>query len=190
MAYLDLRTLPPALQEALNRRLDNDESRRRAVLAPAAANRCASIWRDGLYAWRSWKHWGNRGAWFRPPGTSAMLRQQDEAFFTTRLDHNRPDSPSIFSPELPFFPCALTDARTVLRSPFPGAFSDAEFWAYTMQACAGDPIRAEQVLRGWADELIGLQQGPFGRWRYALRKPAVLDEMWYRHTMRNEGAYS
>lgn len=185
MAYLDLSTLPPALQDALHRHLDNDESRRRAVLAPAASMRCASVWRDGLYAWRPW------GGWFRPPGTSAILRMQDEAFFAMRLDSTREGSPSIFSPDLPFFPCALTDAKTVLRSPFPEAFSDAEFWAYATQAFQGDACRAEAALRGWAKELASLKaHGVLGRWRYALRKPDVLADIWYRHTMSQEGAYS
>lgn len=184
MAYLDLSQLPTSLRALLERKLDNDESRRRALLAPDASCFWAVTWPHGLYPWRP----ASRLLYL--PGTLHDLRIQYEGFLGSRLFQPDPDSPSIFHPDLPFFPTPLTEVKTALRSPFPEAFTDAEFWAYTMQACYGDAQRAESKLRGWAKDLGKRRHGMLGWARFHWYKRGLMPEIWYRHQMSEEGAYS
>ena len=110
MTLLNLQSLPPALQASLQRHFDNDESRRRAVLAPWAEAGFSTIYLHGTWAWSPWQSFWRR-SWAHD------IRQQSEnAFFT--ITQNIPSEgpgrepppaaprhPSASStPACPFFP--------------------------------------------------------------------------------------
>lgn len=67
----------------------------------------------------------------------------------------------LFDPGQPFFETPWTRAGALLRSPAPEAFSDAEFWAITMQLFGGDVEAAAAQARQWASDLA--RRGIAGR---------------------------
>ncbi len=142
MANLDLQALPMALRAALDASFDDDESKRRAVLAPWADAGYVSIFSDGLDAWQEDRAWLlRRGA--REAKRERLVRE----FFSQRVQTVDGSNPSIFDRNLPFFPTRLCEARAVLRSPCPQWICDAEFWALTMQCVDGDAHAAAIELR-------------------------------------------
>ncbi len=147
---LDLGSLPAALQTPLVRLLPCDESRRRAVLAPWLAVFGEPVI-DHPWPWEPLKR-------FWREADAAQVRARFEAYLCRTLHPGAARSLSIFDPGLPFFPCALTQATHTWRSPWPGVFTNAEYWAITMQLFNGDPAHADELLQGWV-----LREGPHGR---------------------------
>jgi hypothetical protein len=135
---LELSTLPEALRAALDASFDNDESRRRAVLAPWSLCGYQTIHGDRLREWRG-------GFW-----RASALRRESEIvsneFFALRCKFFDDTSLSIFDPSLPFFETPLTQVEACVRSPHPKWMSDAEFWAFAYQSCDADVDAARVEL--------------------------------------------
>ncbi len=101
---LDLNALPTALRASLAASLDNDESRRRAVLAPWAEAGYAVIYPDRLHAWR--------GGFWRAGAVRRESGSVMRGFFGLRRRFFDALSESIFDARLPFFATTLTPAST------------------------------------------------------------------------------
>ena len=183
MALLDLTSLPPALRATLDRHFTDDEARRRALLAPWCDDGFRSVWPDLMPAWA-----GTSGS-----AKDARVRTQREAFFGLRLVEGRHAQAhpgrSIFDPSLPFFATPLAQPATRLVSPWPDAFSDAEYWAIVMQLYDGDEPAARGQLAGVAQRLRG-DGGLWSRWRQAARRERELAELVYRRRAFLAGDYA
>ncbi|CBL45580.1 Hypothetical protein HDN1F_19970 [gamma proteobacterium HdN1] len=114
---LDLNTLPGPLQEMLDRYFDNDESKRRAVLAPWCDSGCYAIGED-LFAWKTTRFGAMR--------------------VRTAVDNVFKRYANILQSEKPFFPTDKTIVTTEMRSAFPDVLTDAQYWAFVMQMCCED----------------------------------------------------
>ena len=153
MPFLDLNALPPALQASLGRIFDNDESRRRALLAPWAAAGFSAIHDGGEWAWDPWR------SFWRRKWASDIRRSREDEFFALQQDAPDqsaaapPPAPalqvSIFDPSLPFFPTPLTEVRETMLSPWPDVITHAEFWAFAAQFWSGDAKYAASRLEGY-----------------------------------------
>ena len=153
MPFLDLHTLPPALQASLNRLFDNNESRRRAVLAPWVRAGFTSICPDAEWAWDPWR------SFWRRKWAKGIRAQSEDEFFALQQDapyQGMGEPPpaaqpqiSIFAPSLPFFPTPLTEVRETMLSPWPDVITHAEFWAYAAQFWSGDAKYAASRLDGY-----------------------------------------
>lgn len=146
MAYLDLGTLPRALRKTLDQHFDNDESKRRAVLAPWSKAEFKCLWPDEMHHWGIWRKWILRSS------RSRRLRMRYETAFFKMVLHDMSNSGSIFSPEQPFFPTPLTNVGEAMRSPF-DEVSDSEFWAMTMQIGSGNAQWIAEQIRRWLPQL-------------------------------------
>ena len=194
MPFLDLHTLPPALQASLSRLFDNDESRRRALLAPWAAAGFSAIHNAGEWAWDPW-----RCFWRRNWARDIRCSREDE-FFALQQDapyQGMGEPPpaaqpqiSIFDPSLPFFPTPLTEVRETMLSPWPDVITHAEFWAFAAQLSNGNARSAASELEGYVPSLrkamhpTGLQ-----RLRPWARSAIWRDIVW-RTEMANTGMFS
>lgn len=157
MPFLDLNALPPALQASLNRLFDNDESRRRAVLAPWARAGFNVIHDGGEWAWDPWR------SFWRRKWASDIRRSREDEFFALQQDAPDqsaaapPPAPalqvSIFDPSLPFFSTPLTEVRETMLSPWPDVITHAEFWAFAAQFCKGDAEFAAGELEHYLPRL-------------------------------------
>ena len=156
MADLDLQALPPELQAALERVWPGcPEAQRRAVLGPILNMGWVTVWPDITWPWQPPKRWWR-------PGSGREWREGFEAYFGATC-HNVlvPAGPRLFDPDQPFFDTPWTQARVLLRSPAPEAFTDAEFWAITTQLFGGDAEGAASQVKRWAASLAA--RGIIGR---------------------------
>lgn len=182
MAYLDLKKLPAELQATLDRHFDNDESKRRAVLAPWVATVCSTVIDQALWAWQpSSRFWRRKWA--------AEVRKDREEFFAMRVGIAE-DAPSMFDPPLPFFPTPLTHVTETITSPWPDVLSDAEYWAFVMQLHDGDKEWAFRRISRWIARLSEAVH-PHGlkRLRFWHTKAAVIRNMEYLMHSENVGDY-
>ncbi|MBI3101587.1 MAG: hypothetical protein HYY98_08560 [Burkholderiales bacterium] len=194
MPFLDLNALPPALQASLGRIFDNDESRRRAVLAPWARAGFTSICPDAEWAWDPWR------SFWRRKWAKGIRAQSENEFFALQQDapyQGIGEPPpaaqpqvSIFDPSLPFFPTPLTDVRETMLSPWPDVITHAEFWAFAAQLSKGNAASTASTLECYLPRLrkvthpTGLQ-----RLRPWARSAAWRDIVW-RTEMANTGMFS
>lgn len=186
MTYLDLKQLPRELQGALNKHLDNDESKRRAVLAPICSAACEAIVSENgsaLWAWTPLKRFWRR-QWARD------IRNSREQFFTLHVG-DLSNLPSLFDPDLPFFPTPLTNVTKPMVSPWPDVLSDAEYWAFVMQLHDGDEAWARNRLGGWIPHLREVAH-PHGMKRlfFWRSKSAILSDLHWRMSAQNVGDYT
>jgi hypothetical protein len=183
MAYLDLNTLPRTLRKVLDQHFDNDESKRRAVLAPSVGH-CESIIGNGLWAWSPLRYFWRRKR-------ARLIRESREKFFKLVVNDREPGSPSIFAPDQPFFPTPLTKVTVEVRSPYPDVLSDAEFWAFMMQLHMGNEAVAANQLRGWAnnDLRAALNRRGLQRLCFWKSKAAVIRNMVWKMSAANRGDY-
>lgn len=168
MPELDLHSLPPELQAALERVWPGcPEAQRRAVLGPWCNRAWATVWPDNTWPWQAGRRWWR-------PGSARQWREGFEAFFGAPC-HNElePVATRLFDPDQPFFETPWTQARVILRSPAPEAFTDAEFWAVTTQLFGGNAERASSQVQGWARSLAerGIQGRGYRRdgWWHEMR---------------------
>ncbi len=192
--FLDLHTLPPALQASLSRLFDNDESRRRAVLAPWVRAGFTSICPDAEWAWDPWR------SFWRHKWAKGIRAQSEDEFFALQQDapyQGMGEPPpaaqpqiSIFDPSLPFFPTPLTEVRETMLSPWPDVITHAEFWAFAAQLSKGNAASTARTLECYLPRLrkamhpTGLQ-----RLRPWARSAAWRDIVW-RTEMANTGMFS
>ncbi len=166
-SLLDLTSLPSALQASLQRHLPCEASRRRATLAPWLAMH-GDVVLQHTWPWEPLKR-------FWREAEAAHVRTQFDVFLRSKVNPLEQQARSIFDPSLPFYPCACVSAEQTLHSPWPEVFSDAEFWALTMQLYGGDPSHAQEVLQGWVlresahGRLVGKSLSTAER-RHLLRK--------------------
>lgn len=149
MADLDLQALPPELQAALERVWPGcPEAQRRAVLGPWLNMGWVTVWPDNTWPWQPARRWWRSGS-------ARKWRDSFQAYFGSQ-GHNVlvPVGPRLFDSDQPFFDTPWTQARVVLRSPAPEAFTDAEFWALTTQLFGGDAEQAAWQVKGWARDLV------------------------------------
>lgn len=142
---LDLTTLPPGLQAALEQAWPGcPEAQRRAVLAPHGL-RGRSVWPDHLWPWQPARHWWR-------PGRARECREGEAEFFAAHVSDVRgaPYPPRLFDPAQPFFETPWTHAAVLLRSPAPDAFSDADFWVFVQLLFGGDLHWATVTANEWA----------------------------------------
>jgi hypothetical protein len=173
MPYLDLQQLPRELQAALQRTLPDDESRRRAVLAPWVAGQCTRIL-DQTWPWEPTRRfWRTRRA--------AWVCHAAEQFMRCTLDPSDERSPSIFSASQPYFRTDQTAAGQTLVSPWSDVFSDAEFWALTMQMYAGDATAAQNGLDHCAKALRAARNGRLGALKFNSHKVDAIKGLWLRN---------
>ena len=184
MPLLNLHSLPPALQTSLQRHFDNDESRRRAVLAPWVFNEFATIHRDAAWAWNPWQSFWRR-QWAKDIREARQAR-----FFTIKQDppYEGPGQEppgcitppiSIFDPSLPFFPTPLTEVHTPMLSPWPDLVTHAEFWAYTTQFWRGDaPYSALYLKRHLSTLHQAMHPEGWRRWLPSARAATWRDIVW------------
>ncbi len=184
MPLLNLQSLPPALQASLQRHFDNDESRRRAVLAPWASAGFNVIHTGGEWAWDPWQSFWRR-QWAKD------IRESREARFfaiTQDIPYEGPGqeppgritpSISIFDPSLPFFPTPLTEVHTPMLSPWPDLVTHAEFWAYTTQFWRGDaPYSALYLKRHLPTLHQAMHPEGWRRWLPRARAATWRDIVW------------
>lgn len=94
---LDLNALPAPLQDLLDKYFDNDESKRRAVLAPWCDSGCHAIGED-FFAWKTTRFGAMRVRSAFPDVLTdaqywAFVMQmcwEDEKFFQSRITHGVP----------------------------------------------------------------------------------------------------
>ncbi|MDT9000928.1 hypothetical protein RQP53_16750 [Paucibacter sp. APW11] len=148
MLELELLTLPVELRQALERAWpDCPEAQRRALLGPWAAQGWRSVWPGQLWPWQGSQRWWRAGQ-------ARTWRASFEHFFSAqRSNLLQTSGPRLFDPDQPFFATPWTLARVLLCSPVPEVFSDAEYWAATMQLFGGDADLAASEMRGWAATL-------------------------------------
>ncbi len=115
---LDLQTLPSPLLNLLDKYLDSDESKRRAILAPWCNSRCNRII-DGLSVWTR-----------KTPWKIELEVRRD-------VEVDLKQFSQIFEPSLPFFPTDQTNVKTQLKSAFPDVLTDAQYWAFVYQTSDG-----------------------------------------------------
>ncbi|WP_140631607.1 hypothetical protein [Methylibium rhizosphaerae] len=149
------RDLPKDLQAALDRAWPGCvEAQRRCLLGPASRFGLQRVWPGWTWLWRPTCHWWR-------PGAKAH-REIFEAHFRAPCSDVLQSLPTLlFDPGQPFFETPWTRADVVLRSAAPEAFSDAEFWAITMQLFGGDVEAAAAQARQWASDLA--RRGIAGR---------------------------
>lgn len=152
MPDLDLQQLPPELQAALERVWPGcPEAKRRAVLGPWATGVWRTVWPDHLWPWQPARRWWR-------PGAAREWRESFERYFSSqRRNLLAANGPRLFDPGQPFFATPWTHAKSLLRSPTPDVFTDAEFWAITQQIFDGDVEHATRETRDWARELTAGQ---------------------------------
>ncbi len=193
MAYLDLNPLPRALQASLSRHFDNDESRRRAVLAPWALAGFSCIYPEGVWAWDPWRSLTRR-KWARE-----VREGREQRFFaneqhrieedTVLVPSNPPPMTSIFDPAMAFFPTPLTEVKRPMRSPWPDVITDAEFWAYAVEFRSGWVRFATTDLQGYVPRLRAtMQRRGWQRLRPWARASLWRDIVW-RAKMAKSGTY-
>jgi hypothetical protein len=143
MPDLDLQALPADLRAALERAWPGSpEAQRRALLGPRWG--WPAVWPELLWAWQPPRRWWRAGL-------ARRCREQAEALFVAPVRDVRQDQAArLFDPAQPFFDTPWTHAATLLRSPVPAVFSDAEFWAMTQQVFGGDVVLATQQAQDWA----------------------------------------
>ena len=192
MPLLNLQSPPPALQASLQRHFDNDESRRRAVLAPWASAGFNVIHAGGEWAWDPWQSFWRR-QWAKD------IRESREARFFTITQNIPYDGPgreppgrvtppiSIFDPSLPFFPTPLTEVHTPMLSPWPDIVTHAEFWAFATQLCMGNPVSAKSEIERYMNRLRKAAH-PVG-WRRLVpgARSAVWRDIVWLTVMANQG---
>ncbi|MBW8829745.1 MAG: hypothetical protein JF606_10000 [Burkholderiales bacterium] len=183
MSYLDLKKLPRKLQATLDKHFDNDESKRRAALAPWCAAVCSSVWPRGTWPWSLSAYWWR-------PRVARLIREQTETFFTMHVG-DLSNLPSLFDPHLPFFPTPLTNVTKPMVSPWPDVLSDAEYWAFVMQLHDGDEAWARNRLGGWIPQMREAVH-PHGTKRlfFWRSKSAILSDLNWRMSAQNVGDYT
>ncbi|MDT7837984.1 hypothetical protein [Aquabacterium sp. OR-4] len=145
MPALALTQLPPELRALLDQAWPGcPEAQCRALLAPWAHALFHVVWPDGLWPWQPARRW------WRPAEGRAWRQAFGHLLAARRGNLLESGGPLLFSPEQPFFDTPWTQATQLLRSPEPEVFSDAEFWAITMQLCDGNQDLATAHTRGWA----------------------------------------
>lgn len=149
MVALNLQQLPAELQAALKRAWPGcPEAQRRAVLGPWLNQGWVTVWPDNTWPWQPTKRWWR-------PASARQWRGWFEAFFSAQGSNLlAPEGPQLFDPDKPFFETPWTQARVVLRSPAPEAFTDAEYWAITTQLFGGDAEQAAWKVTNWARDLV------------------------------------
>ncbi len=182
MSLFDLTSLPLELQATLQRLLPDEESRRRAVLAPWVAAQGQTI-ATHTWPWVPWQRFWRAHA-------AANTRALCEQWLASRLNPHDPASPSVFDPALPYFPCPQTRVTRVLNSPWPSIFTDAEFWALTMQLFDGEPDTAQRVLTGWVHQCQAQKHLAAGQSLSASERRALLREIWQLETARQSGNFA
>jgi hypothetical protein len=152
MPDLDLQALPPELQAALERVWPGcPEAQRRALLGPWAESVWRTVWPDYLWPWQPAMRWWR-------PGEARQWRESFERYFaSTRRNILQASGPRLFDPAEPFFDTPWTRPLVALRSPVPGVFSNAEFWAMTMQLFDGDADAAASYAQESARQLQALK---------------------------------
>ncbi len=177
---LDLHSLPPALQASLQGHFDNDESRRRAVLAPWVFAGFSAIYPLGVSCWDPLRSFIHRSK------ARAFRESREGEFFA--IEQNAPyDDPgieppgriapqiSIFDPSLPFFPTPLTEVHTPMLSPWPDVVSHAEFWAFATQLCLGNEASAKAEIESRYLDKLHKATHPSG-WRRLI--PGTRSALW------------
>jgi hypothetical protein len=152
MAPLDLRALPAELQAALEHAWPGSaEAQRRALLGPWCHKLWRTAWPDMQWLWQPSRRWWRTG-------DAAAWRQAFEGYFGAAQGNILESRvPRLFDPDQPFFPTPWTQARVLLRSPAPEAFSDGEFWALTTQLFDGDPDAASRYALACARHLKAIK---------------------------------
>lgn len=155
MPDLVLHKLPSELQAALERAWPGcPEAQRRALLAPPQLG-SLPLWPDGLWAWRPVSHWWR-------PMAAHEERARAQSFFGAHLSDARGEpygaqgpayAQRLFDPAQPFFDTPWTQARVLLRSPAPEAFSDAEFWVIVQRLWGGRVGAATAQAERWASAM-------------------------------------
>lgn len=167
-----LQELPPELQAALEKAWPGcPEAQRRAVLGPQCAMAWLSAWPDHLWPWQPARRWWR-------PGSARQWRENFQAHFGAQCRNVlEPEGPRLFDPDQPFFPTPWTEARVLLRSPAPEAFTDAEFWAITTQLFGGNAEQAAWKVSSWARDLVarGITGHGFRRGSWWQEKRTVLE---------------
>lgn len=176
---IDLNTLPVSLQEMLDKHFDNDESKRRALLAPWCDSGCHAI-HEGLFAWRT-----------KRCGALRVRAAVDVAFGRYA---------NILQPDQPFFPTDQTIVTKEMRSAFPDVLTDAQYWAFVMQMCWGDEEFFQNRIshgvpfldgRSRLDELRRIKfPTPLGRLMIWRDYSSALYSLWKDLDFSNSGNYT
>lgn len=183
-SYLELNALPSELKAELDKHFDNDESKRRALLAPHCRGRFSAIWPEGMWAWQPMRRFWRR-KWARD------VRKDDKTFFQSVVEERFPDSPSLFDPSLPFFPTPLTEVSKPIISPWPEVLSDAEYWALVMQVYSGDETLAQNRIQYWVPYFKkALHPKGLQKLRFWHSKYDELADLCWKEEMRKAGDFS